>query len=120
RARAGAEVHIAVLGKSDGGRSEHAALAMILALRASGDLSVQGLRVKTSQLGFTSVDALAAQLDRRGVDVLYICPGFDAELPALLELTRRRHLLSIAGREDYVARGASFGVFTVDGSPTMF
>jgi hypothetical protein len=119
-ARAGVDVHIGVLGKADAPASERAALGMTLAFQALGDVAVQGLPLKASQLSYSSAEVLGNWLDRRGIDVLYVAPGLDAELAAILELTRKRHVLSVGSSEEYVVKGASLGVFAVDGSPTVF
>ncbi len=119
-ARAGAVLQIAVLAKADVPASEQAGRAMTIAFQALGDTTVQGLPVRSSQVGYTTVAALAEQIERKGIDVLYLCTGLEAELPAILELTRKRQVLSIAGKEEYVSKGASLGVFVIDGGQTVF
>jgi hypothetical protein len=119
-ARAGADIHVGVLSKAAAPASGRASDAITLAFQSVNGASVQGLPVRTSQVAFTDVDVLATAIERRSIDVLYICPGLEAEVPAIVELTRKRHVLSIGSREEHVTRGAALGVFTVEGSPTVF
>jgi hypothetical protein len=121
RERAGADVTIAVLGRAGDGASEQLARAMTLAFAAAaGAARLQGLPVRAFQLRYLDAGAVAQDVQRLGVDVLYICPGLDAELDTLLQLTRQRRALSIAGKQDYLPRGASLGVFPLDGGLTIF
>ena len=36
-----------------------------------------------------------------------------------MELTRKRHVITVGSREDYVKRGVSLGVFLASGRPTI-
>jgi hypothetical protein len=119
-ARAGTDVHIGVLGKANLPASEQAARAMTIAFQGLAGTLIQGLPVKASLLGYAGGGRLGELLEREGIDVLYVCPGLEAELQEILALTRRRQLLSLAGVMGYVDKGASLGVFTVEGSPTVF
>jgi hypothetical protein len=118
--RPGADLHIGVVGKSDGALSEQSARAMSIAFAAAGNANVQGRPLKTTQLGFTGAAAFAELVERGEIDVLYICPGLDAELAGILETTRRLHIVSMGSKQEYVTKGASLGVFPIDGTPTVF
>jgi hypothetical protein len=120
RERAGADVTIAVVGQASDGASDQLARAMTLAFGAAGGARLQGLPVRAFQLQYLDPRGFAEDLVRLAVDVLYICPGLDAELDTLLDLTRRRRIVSIGGKEDYVRKGATLGVFPVDGGLTVF
>ena len=119
-ARAGADVHIGVLGKKELATSDQAARAMTIAFQDLSSTKVQGLPVTASLLGYSGAARLGERLARDGIDVLYICSGLETELADIVELTRQRHVLSIAGVLGYLDRGVSLGVFTVLDSPTVF
>jgi hypothetical protein len=119
KSRAGDDLVVGVLAKAGHGPSEEAASAMARAFRSLISVKVQGLPVRTVQLAYTTAGALASALETRGVDVLYVVPGLDDELPAIAELARRRHVVTMGSRQEHVARGLSLGVFAVEGKPTI-
>jgi YfiR/HmsC-like len=119
KSRAGDDLVVGVLGKAGNGPSEDAASAMARAFRSLISVRVQGLPVRTVQLAYTTAGALAFALETRGVDVLYLVPGLDDEIPAIAELARRRHVVTMGSRQEQVARGLSLGVFAVEGKPTI-
>ena len=119
KSRAGDDLVVGVLGKAGHGPSEDAASTMARAFRSLISVKVQGLPVRTVQLAYTTAGALASALEARGVDVLYLVPGLEDELPAIAELTRRRHVVTMGSRQEQVARGLSLGVFAVEGKPTI-
>jgi YfiR/HmsC-like len=118
--RAGLDVHVGIVGREHDVPSDRSVMAMSLAFQALGNVYVQGLPVKTSPLAYQDARAFAALLERRGIDVVYVCPGLERELAQILEITRKRQVLSIGGSQDHVHQGASIGVFPVEGDLTMF
>jgi hypothetical protein len=118
--RAGLDVHVGIVGRANDAPSDRSVMAMSLAFQALGNVYVQGLPVKNSPLVYQDPQAFAALLERRGIDVVYVCPGLERELAQILEITRKRQVLSIGGKQDHVQQGASIGVFPVDGDLTMF
>ncbi len=120
KARAGGEVTVGVLARGGHGDSEQMAEAISRALHALGATKVQGLPIRTIKLGYSTPAALAAAVRAEGVDALYVCPGLEADLPGILEVTRAAKVLSMAGSQEQLARGASVGVFPQEGKPTVF
>jgi hypothetical protein len=117
--RAGDDVTIGVLAKTGNSTSEAMAATMLKAFRGIGGVKVQGLGLKFTQIGFTNGPALQSSLASQNVDVLYVCTGLEADLPAIIEATRKRKNVSIGSREEHVQRGLALGVFQVDGKPTI-
>jgi hypothetical protein len=117
--RAGDDVTIAVLAKTGNPSSETMGANMLKAFRGIGGVKVQGLGLKFTQLGFTNGPTLQANLASQNVDVLYVCAGLEADLPAVIEATRKRRIVSIGSRLEHVERGLALGVFQVDGRPTI-
>ena len=83
--RAGLDVHVGVVGREQDPGSERSAFAMSLAFQTQGNLYVHGLPVKASQLAYQGPEPFAALLERRGIDVVYVCPGLEPELARILE-----------------------------------
>jgi hypothetical protein len=117
--RAGDDVLIGVVSKVGNAASDAMAGAMLKAFRGIGGVKVQGLSLKFTQLAFTSGPALQAAAASQNVDVMYVCAGLEADLPAIIEVTRKRRTISIGSREEHVQRGLAIGVFQVDGKPTI-
>ena len=103
KSRAGDDLVVGVLSKAGNGPSEDAASAMARAFQSLISVKVQGLPVRTVQLAYTTAGALASALETRGVDVLYLVPGLDDEIPAIADLARRRHVVTMGSRQDQVA-----------------
>jgi hypothetical protein len=118
--RAGPELVIAVLGKAGNGPSEQAAESMTKAFKALGSVKVQGLPLKATHIGYSGPTSLTNAIEAQGIDVLYLSSGLDAELPALLELAREKQVITMGGKEEYIGKGASLGVFTIDAKPTIY
>jgi len=116
KSRVGSELVVGVLGKAG---HEDAASSMARAFRSLVSVKVQGLPVRSVQLTYTTVGALASALETHAVDVLYVVAGLDDEITAIADLARRRHVVTIGSRQDQVARGLSLGVFTVEGKPVI-
>ncbi len=117
--RAGDDVTVAVMAKAGNPASETMAAAMVKAFRGIGGTKVQGLGVKISQLSFSNGPTLMTTVSSQSVDVLYVCIGMEADLPAIFEVTRKRKMVSIGSREEHVQKGLALGVFPVDGKPTI-
>jgi len=119
KSRAGADLLIAVLGRSGNANSEEVASTMTRAFRALGNVKVQGLAVRATSLPYSNATALGAAIENQGIDAMYVCPGLEGDLPAIIDLARKRHVITLGSREDHVKRGVSLGVFAVDAKPTI-
>jgi hypothetical protein len=119
KTRAGEDLLIAVLGRNGNASSEEVASAMSKAFKSLGNVKVQGLAVRATLLPYTNVTALNTAIESQGIDALYVCPGLEADLPAIIDLARKRQIITLGSREDHVKRGLSLGVFAVDAKPTI-
>lgn len=119
KARAGADITIAVIAKAGNGASEAMAATMMKAFRVIGSVKIQGLPIKFVQLTFSTGSAFHVAAVSQGIDVLYVCVGLEADLPAVVQVTRKQRTVSIGSREEHVQRGLAMGVFPVEGKPTI-
>lgn len=119
KGRAGDDVTVAVVSKPGNPASEAMSAAVAKAFRGIGGIKVQGLSLKIVQVPFASGPALQAAASGQSIDVFYICVGLEADLPAIIETTRKRRAVSIGSREDQVQRGLALGVFQIEGKPTI-
>src|SRR5262249_34552730 len=120
KGRAGSELVVAVLAKGGNSLSDQSAETFLRAMKALGPINVQGLTLRSIRVGYTNGNNLNSTVENQGVDALYVCPGLEAELGSILEVTKERRVLSMGSREEHVVRGASLGVFLVDGEPTIY
>jgi hypothetical protein len=116
--RAGANLVVGVIDSAGRAGSEVSA-GMIRAFRALSKVKVQGMPLNAEPLVYSNPQALAAAVQARGIDVLYVCPGLEAELAAIIQVARQRRVLTVASRPEFVRRGLSLGVFPIDERPTI-
>jgi hypothetical protein len=119
KSRVGDDVHLAIVSKPGNSTSEQMAAVMQKAFRGISSVKVQGLPLRLSALVFSSGSALASAVSSQGIDVLYVCAGLEADLPAIIEVSRKSRALSIGSREDHMVRGLALGVLPVEGKPTI-
>ena len=117
--RAGPELAVAVLSRPGHLESETVAAAMTRAWKSLGNIKVQGLPVRTVPLSFTGVEPLRAAVTREGIDALYVTPGLEPDIPAIITIARQRHMTTMASRPQMVERGLALGVFAIDLKPTI-
>jgi hypothetical protein len=120
RDRVGQELILAVLGRKGVPASETCSANMRQGFAALGAPKVAGLPLKTTQLWYTTGEALAAAVTAQGIDVFYHCEGMESDLATVLEVARRHQLLTMSGSEEQVGRGITLGVVFVESRPTLF
>jgi hypothetical protein len=118
--RANGEVTLGVLARTGHPASDRMAGEVDRAFAALGTLKVQGLPIRSVRLAYTTAAALAAAVRTQGVDAIYVCPGLEGELDAIVGVTRSQKVISMAAQEALVHKGVSLGVFLVDGKATIF
>jgi hypothetical protein len=119
RTRAGDELVVAILAKAGSRPSEQAADAVSKAFAGLAGIKVQGLPMRSTRVLYSNAGALSSAIQNQGIDVVYVCPGLDGELAAILEVTKQHHVLSMGAREEYINKGASLGVFFISSKPTI-
>ena len=93
---------------------------MARAFRALGNVKVQGLPVRAIAAALhRPPPAFSTAVEAQGIDALYVSPGLDADVPAIIEVSRRRKVITMASRHEQVQRGLSLGVFADRGKPTI-
>jgi hypothetical protein len=117
--RVGAEVRLAVVSKPGNSGSEACGASMLKAFKGVGNLKLAGLPLKTIPSAFKDASSLGNVISSDEIDVVYLCPGLESNVSDIVELTRKRHVISVGSRDDYVKRGVSLGVFLTNGRPTI-
>lgn len=119
RARAGGAVVVAVVYRPQDGASESMAEAMYRAFKRLESVKVQDLPFRVVKIPFTGRDALDATVAQQHISTLYGCSGLDADVDAITQVARKRHVLSLAAREAYLENGFSLGLFLFGGKATI-
>lgn len=118
-ARVGPEVVLAVVSPAASGGSDHEAQLVADAFRSLGDIKVRGLPFRVVRVTYANAEQLGAALEREGVDMLLVAGSIDPLLPGVLEVTRRRKLLSASIHERHTQRGVSLVVAAPDSKPAI-
>lgn len=118
-ARAGRTVNIAVVYKKGLARSERMAVRMAKAFAALTSAEVAGLPLAAETVGYGGPELLLKTVEADGIDVLYVCEGLEADLPALAEIARREKALTLGSRAEHVRAGLSLGVFSGEGKTVI-
>jgi hypothetical protein len=114
--RAKIEVGIAVLFKKGNPVSERSATNIGMALDNLAGTTVQGLALRSRLIPFEGVAELKLAIDKKDVEVFYVCEGLDPYLDAILKLSRDLKVLSVAGNEAMVHHGVALGIVLSAGS----
>jgi hypothetical protein len=117
--RVGPDITVGVLSKPGNVDSEAMAAAMLKAFRAILNVKVQGLSLVVRSLSYSNPAALAALVAAQSVDVIYVCNGLEGELPAIMDVSRKRHIVTMASSAAQVEKGLALGVFPIDSRPTI-
>jgi hypothetical protein len=118
--RAGDEFVVAVLSRAASAGADPTADAATTAFKNMAGVKIHGLPVRAIHLSYSGASTLAAAIDGEGIDALYLCPGVDGDVTAVLEVSRRKKVITMASKEQQVNKGAALGVFNVDNKPTIF
>jgi hypothetical protein len=119
KSRAGDTVNIAILGKKGHAASESMANVMAQALGALAVTQVSGLPIVVSRLNFTEEDAMKKAITGAGIDFVYVCDGLDADLDAILRVTRQLKVMSVGSKQAQVEKGLTSGVFQMEDQCTI-
>jgi hypothetical protein len=117
--RAGDAVGIAVVYKPGNAASEANAEAWYQAFVALSATRIKGRPFFAVKVAHES-QALAAAIDRDGVDVLLASSGLGGDLDSLTTLARSKHVLSAADTADYLKTSLTVCVTQEDDKPKIY
>ena len=63
--------------------------------------------------------SLAAAIKNFGINLLYICPGFDSQLSDILRVCNENKVLTMTGYPPYADKGVALGLAVKDGKPQI-
>jgi hypothetical protein len=115
--RAGGEVKVLVVSKSEDGPARRLVSSFLAALK--GRRWIAGLPHQDSSATFTSPAALAELCRAQRIAILYFTPSLDAEVPAIARALDGVSVLSVAASAEVVSNGAVMGFDVVSGRPRM-
>jgi len=112
RAHAKGEVAIAILFKSGDPRSQADATNLAAALGDMEGTRIQGMGFQVRVISYVPKAGIKTALTGPPVNVLYLCDGLESYLDEITDLTRRQNILTVAGNEAMVVRGAGLGIIS--------
>ncbi|HEX2678147.1 MAG TPA: YfiR family protein [Polyangiales bacterium] len=116
-ARAGEELHVLVVIKSDDADSKRLGAQILAELRARSLLGQ--VRHTTELVSFSDARTLAGLCKARRAGLVYLSSGLRNELPAIAQALRGSDVLSVATLADDVKRGAVLGFSASSGKPKL-
>jgi hypothetical protein len=116
KARAGSSVGVVVVFKVGSGPSTQAQAEIVTAFGALR-ATIQGLPLTVSAHPFKDAATLGAAATRDGIDVLYVTPGLDNELPAIRQLCAQHRLVGVSSVRAFVEQGLAVGVVSKGDRP---
>lgn len=94
-------------------------MAMIDALEASADKTINGVAFEFTTVSWNDSDELARQLAQADIDVLYVTVGHRDHLDVVAQGARARGILTLAGGGGKVGRGLSVGLSLDKDRPSL-
>src|SRR5262249_41307198 len=119
RDRAGPSVVVGVVYRSGNVGSEAMSNDLYHGFQTLTSYAVRGLPFSTMRFPYESNAQLREIIRTEGIDALYVCTGLDTEVDGIAGVTRDMKIISMGGREEYVTRLLSIGVFVVDNKPAV-
>lgn len=120
KTRAGTEIVVGVLTKPGNADSAAMGVAVLGGFKLLANVRISGLTLTAKNLSYTNPTALLAAATSEQVDVIYVCVGLDSDLPAIIEVARKRQNLTLGSSLDQVTKGLALGVFVLEGKPTVY
>jgi len=110
-ARAGPRIVVALLTPGTGSDT-----ALFASLQAVAKVTVRGLPIAVVELTYSGADALASELEQKQISAVYLAAGLDAEVPAIVAITRAHKVRTLSSSEAYLRLGASLAALDTAGS----
>jgi hypothetical protein len=113
------KVRIGIVSLQENARSQSDARKMMQAIHASPNRTIKGLPILATSIVLPNAEDLAQQIDKHDLNHVYLSPGLDAILPAVLVTARRESIPLLTGEETYVRAGAALGVVLRNNRPRI-
>jgi hypothetical protein len=118
-AKAKKEVAIGIVfDPADSGSSKAAEQVSDTLYKFSGK-TVKKLPLKYYLVEFTSGTELEATIKKRGINVLYLCPGIARSLQSVIKISQAQSITTATGVPDYVRRGVAVGIGVFQDKPQI-
>lgn len=119
KARAGSQVTLGIVFKASDPASRAAADEMLAGFAPLRSRTIHDLPFDVVSSPYTDAVALAAWMDGRNIDVLYLAPGLDTSFNEIQAVAAKRRVASLTSDRRQVQQGAAIGVVNKDGKPAI-
>ncbi len=114
---AGERVHVLLLTKK--GSAESIRTANLIGAAIAKQAAIAGLPHDVTALEYSSAAALARECAKRSVSMLYVGPGFDAEVDSVCAAVEPLHVRTVTSVPDYAKRCVVVGFRLDAGRPKI-
>lgn len=116
-ARCGADVRLLIVVRESNPASARASAQLQAAIERAHDML--GRPIKASVHNYTSATALKKASLAAGAQIVFLTPGFEADLPAITSAFEGQPTLTVSTDGDQVARGVVLGFELVSSKPKI-
>jgi hypothetical protein len=119
-ARGKTEVAIGIVfDPADSGSSKAAEQVSDTLFKFTGK-TVKKLPLKYYLVEFTNAAELQAAIKKRGINVLYLCPGIAKSVQSVTKISQAEGITTATGVPEYVHRGVAVGIGVFQDKPQIF
>jgi len=118
-AKASPEVKIGIVYSPADADSSKATDAITGILNKFSGKTVKKLPIKYWTIEYVSPVRLEAVVEERGINVIYVSPGNDKNLEAIVRLSQAKKITTTTGVPDYVRKGIAVGIGSRRGKPQI-
>ena len=118
-AKAKKELAIGIVFDPGDGASSKAAEQISDTLFKFTGKTVKKLPLKYYLVEFTTAADLEATIKKRGINVLYLCPGIAKSLQSVIKISQAQSITTATGVPDYVRRGVAVGIGVFQDKPQI-
>ncbi len=118
KTRAGDSVVVGVVSRAGAGEKYCDDIVSSLTDQAK-TTTVSGLPVKITSMEFRDVLALETKIQDSKVSVAFICPGIADRTAEIVQVTRKKSVISTTSERETTEKGASVGLIAKDSKPVI-
>lgn len=103
-------LHVAIVSAPGVPASARTSSEIAAVLKSLADKTVRKLQVRYTTVEYTSDQQMLSALPTDAVNMVYISPGNERNLPSLVNVSKTRQALTATGVPDYVQKGVAIGI----------
>lgn len=110
KAKAGSQLVVGVVSAPGSAASSRVSAEIYNELFKYMTKTVKQLKLQAFQHDYSTADKLAAWVKAKNISVLYLSPGNERNLPAILSFSEQGRITTMTGVPEYVEKGVAVGI----------